>query len=99
MKLGLGPALCFIYSHCSPILISLTQEQIVAMSPGYQDSKQLAMKRHFSQKQNGLRPRVPQSIESVASTFAGESAGTPLGLRAFRVSLHFDDSNFRREEP
>lgn len=92
MDLGLGPAVCFIYSHGSPIFISLIPAQSVAMLPGQQDSKHLATKSHFLQKQNVLRPHVPQSH---ASAFAGEEAGISPGTPCIQVSLNFDDSNFR----
>lgn len=41
-----APSVHVISSHCLPILISMIQEQSVAMSQGHQD---------------GLHPRVPQS--------------------------------------
>ena len=38
---------CFIYSQCSLIIISLIQEQTVAMLQGHKDGESLAMRGHF----------------------------------------------------
>lgn len=46
----------FIYSHCLPTLISLIQEQTIAM---LHNGKSLG---HFLQKQNGFYPYVPKSL-------------------------------------
>ena len=45
-----------------PILISLIQEQTVAMLQRHQEGKNLAMRGHVLQKQNGLHSHVPQSL-------------------------------------
>ena len=63
-RLGFPRALTIhlVYSHCLPTLISLIQEQTVAMLQGHQDGRSLAVRDDFLRKQNGLHPHVLRSL-------------------------------------
>ena len=61
---------CLIYSHCLPILISLVQEQIIAMLQGQTRMAKVWQRGViFLRKQNGCHANVPQLLEFVAAAF------------------------------
>lgn len=83
-----------------PIMASLIPEQTAAMLQGHQGGKSLAMRGGFS----GRKRREPHPMcqthplrgLSLLPLRESQRATPTLTLRLFRVSLSFDDGDFRR---
>lgn len=100
-RLGFPKALtvCLIYGHCLPTLISLVQEQIIAMLQGHQDGKCLAKRGHFSAEAEGTSCMYATIFRVWSCCFCMEvSWGLFLMLRfsPFSTSLDSEDGNVRK---
>lgn len=90
-----------IYNHCSPVLISLIQEQTVATLPGLQEGKSLATRGHSAEAQWTSSTRAIIFTDFVAAALTWKSRGLSLNTHlgsGLLVWVSFEGSNFRREE-